>query len=90
MILFAQLSLTISSGVTSLPECPVLLLLQARVMFSDLPNGCVALVVELLYSVKDVLNFQATCTRHAQIVRGQQKKRLQLLHTDYDTRLQVG
>lgn len=58
-------------------------------MFSDLPDGCVANVVELLHSVRDVLNFQATCTRHANIVKAQQTKWLQMLRTDFDIRLQV-
>ncbi|KAL3140391.1 hypothetical protein ABBQ38_004651 [Trebouxia sp. C0009 RCD-2024] len=58
-------------------------------MFSDLPDGCVAYVVGLLHCVQDVLNFKATCTRHAEIVKAQQTKWLDLLHTDYDTRLQA-
>ena len=58
-------------------------------MFGDLPDGCVAHVVKLLHSLKDVLNFQATCTRHAEIVKAQQTKWLHLLQTDYDIRLQV-
>ena len=58
-------------------------------MFGDLPDGCVAHVVGLLHSVRDVLNFTATCKRHAEIARALRAKWLQLLHTDFDTQLQV-
>lgn len=58
-------------------------------MFGDLPDGCVAHVIGLLPSVKDVLNFMATCKRHAEIARALRTKWLQLLHTDFGTKLQV-
>ena len=58
-------------------------------MFGDIPDGCVAHVIGLLPSVTDVLNFTATCKRHAEIARALRTKWLQLLHTDYDIRLQV-
>ena len=58
-------------------------------MFEDLPDGCVAHVIGLLPSVKDVLNFMATCKRHAEIARALRTKWLQLLHTDFDAQLQV-
>ena len=58
-------------------------------MFGDLPDGCVAHVIGLLHSVQDVLNFMATCKRHAEIARALRMKWLQLLHTNFDIQLQV-
>lgn len=58
-------------------------------MFGDLPDGCVAHVVGLLSSLQDVLNFTATCKRHADIARALRTKWLQLAHKDFDTQLQV-
>ena len=58
-------------------------------MFSDLPDGCVALVAEHLQSVQDVLTFQRTCSRFATIGRAHQAIWLSLLHRDFDIRLEV-
>lgn len=58
-------------------------------MFDDLPDGCVAHVIGLLHSVKDVLNFAASCTRNLEIAKALRTKWLQLLHKDFDTRLHV-
>lgn len=62
---------------------------STRSMFDDLPDGCVAHVIEKLCSVQDVVNFQTTCSRHAAIGRTHQAAWLLLLRKDFDLRLQV-
>ena len=41
-------------------------------MFDDIPDGCVAHILERLLSVHDVFNFQRTCSRFAAIGRTHQ------------------
>lgn len=77
------------SGICCSKNVRATLLQLEDAMFDDLPDGCVAHVIALLYSVKDALNFAVTCTRHAEITKALRTKWLQLLHKDFDTRLQV-
>ncbi len=62
---------------------------DSSIMFNDLPDGCVAQVVQQLQSVKDVLNFQRTCTRIAAIGKAHQAAWLNLIQKDYNITLQV-
>jgi hypothetical protein len=58
-------------------------------MFDDVPDGCVAHIVEQLHSIQDVFNFQRTCSRFAAVGRAHQAAWLSLLRRDFDLRLEV-
>lgn len=58
-------------------------------MFDDIPDGCVAHILEHLLSVHDVFNFQRTCSRFARIGRTHQATWLSWLRKDFDIRLEV-
>ena len=66
---------------SSLPFCVI--------MFDDIPDGCVAHILERLLSVHDVFNFQRTCSRFAKIGRTHQATWLSWLRKDFDIRLEV-
>ncbi len=58
-------------------------------MFDDVPDGCVAHIVEQLHSIQDVFNFQRTCSRFAAVGKAHQAAWLSLLRRDFDIRLEV-
>ena len=58
-------------------------------MFNDLPEGCVAHIVQQLHSVQDVLNLQRTCVKLWAISKADQTVWLGLLEQDFDIRVQV-
>ncbi|DBA95826.1 hypothetical protein WJX77_006809 [Trebouxia sp. C0004] len=58
-------------------------------MFDDVPDGCVAHIVEQLHSVQDIFNFQRTCSRFAAVGRAHQAAWLSLLRREFDIRLEA-